>query len=184
MDTRRRPAAEAAIWRSVAYPTGADVVDLVFNPIRPVLLVCPSSVMVVRIVGWESVVMSVRLDPQHVSVTQVISQFHVVPIFVCAYTYKHIPRLANILLKVYIDKDWVAKEYLRCCRIGAWKKENTMVALKCWHVLDTKLQKLPAPFVLTLEGFLQEGTTTTKSNTDSSDDVVVDDCSDIEEIEC
>ena len=65
MDARRRPAAEAANWRNVAYPTGADVVDPVFNQIRLVLLVCLSSAMTVRIFARESVVMSVRLDPQH-----------------------------------------------------------------------------------------------------------------------
>ena len=65
MDTRRRPAAEAASWRNVAYPTGADVVDPVFNQIRRVLSVCPLSVVAVRVVVRESVAMYVRLDPQH-----------------------------------------------------------------------------------------------------------------------
>ena len=64
METRRRPAAETASWCSVVYPTGADMVDLVFNLICPVVLVCPLTAVVVRIVGRESVVMSVRLDPQ------------------------------------------------------------------------------------------------------------------------
>ena len=64
METRRRPVAEAASWRSVAYPTGADVVDLIFNLIRHMLSVCPLSTVVVRVVGRESMVMSVRLDPQ------------------------------------------------------------------------------------------------------------------------
>jgi hypothetical protein len=64
METRCRPAVEAASWRSVVYPTGADVVDMVLNLICPVLLVCPSSAVVVQIVGRESVVMSIRLDPQ------------------------------------------------------------------------------------------------------------------------
>ena len=41
MDARRRPAADAASWRNVAYPTGGDVVDPVFNQVCPVLLVCP-----------------------------------------------------------------------------------------------------------------------------------------------
>ena len=39
--------------------------------------------------------------------------------------------LANIPSKVYIDKEWVAKECLRQCKAGAWKKENTVDALKC-----------------------------------------------------
>ena len=53
--------------------------------------------------------------------------------------------LANIPSKVYIDKEWVAKECLRQCKAGAWKKENTVDVLKCWNlerVLDAELQKL------------------------------------------
>ena len=62
METRRRPAMEAASWRSVAYHTGGNVVDMVFNLIRPVISVCLLSTAVVRIVGWESVLMFVWLD--------------------------------------------------------------------------------------------------------------------------
>ena len=65
MDARRRPAADAASWRNVAYPTGGDVADLVFNQIRPVLFVCPLSAVAVRVAVQESVTMSVWLDPQH-----------------------------------------------------------------------------------------------------------------------
>ena len=56
MEIRREPTTKAASWRSVAYPTGADVVDLVHNLIRSVLSVCPLSVLVVKVVGWESMV--------------------------------------------------------------------------------------------------------------------------------
>ena len=69
MKTRCRPAVEAASWHKVVYPMGGNVVDLVFNLVRSVLSVCPSSAVVVRIVGRESVVMSVRLDPQHTPVS-------------------------------------------------------------------------------------------------------------------
>ena len=69
METRRRLVMEAASWCSVAYPTVADVVDLVFNLIRPVLLVCPSSVVAVQVAVREFVSMSVRLDPQHTPVS-------------------------------------------------------------------------------------------------------------------
>ena len=64
MNTRRRPAAEAASWRNGTYSTGGDVVDPVFNRVRLVLLVCPSSAVAVWVAVRESVVMSVRLDPQ------------------------------------------------------------------------------------------------------------------------
>ena len=63
MDARPRPAADAASRRNVAYPTGGDVVDTVFNRIRLVLLVCPLSVVAAGVVAWESVA-SVWLDPQ------------------------------------------------------------------------------------------------------------------------
>jgi hypothetical protein len=95
--------------------------------------------------------------------------------------------LANILSKVYIDKEWVAKEYFMSCKVGAWKKENTVDTLKCWNlgcVFDANLQKLTAPCALILKDVLQEGTTTTKSNTDSSDNAAVDDCINIREIQC
>eukprot|EP00956_Cyclotella_meneghiniana_P027681 scaffold62755_cov43-Cyclotella_meneghiniana.AAC.1 len=39
--------------------------------------------------------------------------------------------LSFIVQNVYIDPEWVASEYLKRCKKGAWKKENTMVALKC-----------------------------------------------------
>ena len=56
-----------------------------------------------------------------------------------------------------------------------------MDALTCWNmecVLAAELQKLPAPHALTVGDFLQEGTLPLQlSNTDSSDAVVVDGCS-------
>ena len=69
METSCRPVVEAASWRSVAYPIGGKIVDLVFNLIRPVLSVCPSLTVVVRFVVRESVVVSVRSDPQHIPVS-------------------------------------------------------------------------------------------------------------------
>ena len=63
MDARPRPAADAASRRNVAYPTGGDVVDTVFNRIRLVLLVCPLSVVAARLAVREYMAMSVWLDP-------------------------------------------------------------------------------------------------------------------------
>ena len=44
---------------------------------------------------------------------------------------------------------WAAKEYLRRCKDGAWKKENTTVqALKCWilkRALNTEFIGNPMP---------------------------------------
>ncbi len=41
--------------------------------------------------------------------------------------------LASIVHTVYIDDIWVAAEYLRRCKAGTWKKENTVEAVKCWN---------------------------------------------------
>ncbi len=40
-------------------------------------------------------------------------------------TYKRLAMLASIVHTVYIDNARVAAEYLRRCKAGAWKKENT-----------------------------------------------------------
>jgi len=37
--------------------------------------------------------------------------------------------LGFMVHRVYIDIEWVAREYLRRCKVGAWKKENTEEAL-------------------------------------------------------
>ena len=46
------------------------------------------------------------------------------------------------------------------CKSGAWKKESSMDALKCWNferVLDAYLHRKPTPLALTLEKFLKKG---------------------------
>ena len=53
---------------------------------------------------------------------------------------------------VYIDIEWVAREYLRRCKAGAWKKENTEEAL----IIDTESMGLGAPAELTLNDLLNE----------------------------
>ena len=42
--------------------------------------------------------------------------------------------LASIIQSVYIDPEWVANKYLKRCKPGSWKKENTVEALKCWNL--------------------------------------------------
>lgn len=42
--------------------------------------------------------------------------------------------LGFMVHRVYIDIEWVAREYLRRCKAGVWKKENTEEALKCWNL--------------------------------------------------
>ena len=42
--------------------------------------------------------------------------------------------LSVLLNNVYIDPEWVAEEYLRRCKKGAWNKMNTEDALKCFNL--------------------------------------------------
>ena len=71
--------------------------------------------------------------------------------------------------------DWVAKEYLRWCKAGAWKKENTEEALKCWNlerVLDPELQRMPTPPPLTLEQLVAEEATKQPASSNETEDEV------------
>ena len=75
-------------------------------------------------------------------------------------TYERIALIAAILPKVYIDKEWVAQEYLMRCKAGAWKKESRMDALKCCNfecMIGADLHRQPTPTELTLEEFIKEG---------------------------
>ena len=42
--------------------------------------------------------------------------------------------LDSIIQYVCIDPEWVGKEYLKRCKAGLWKKENTLEALKYWNL--------------------------------------------------
>ena len=67
--------------------------------------------------------------------------------------------VAAILPKIYIDKKWVAQEYLRRCKAGAWKKESTISALKCGNserIIDAKLHCQSTTFGLTLNQLVKE----------------------------
>ncbi len=62
--------------------------------------------------------------------------------------------------KVYVDKKWVTREYLRRCKEGVWNKEKTGEALKCSNlerVLDAEFMGEEPPKKLTMEAFLKEG---------------------------
>ena len=68
--------------------------------------------------------------------------------------------MASILQKVYISKEWVAKEYLRRCKKAVWKKENIEEALKCWHlerIIDADLMGEGKPSQLTMNDLVSEG---------------------------
>jgi hypothetical protein len=66
-------------------------------------------------------------------------------------TYKCLAMLALILPNIYVDKEWVANEYLRRCKCGAWKEENTVEALKCWNsecIIDAEMFGKPPEMAL------------------------------------
>ncbi len=42
--------------------------------------------------------------------------------------------LSSILRVVYINPEWVAKEYLRRCKSGALKQVSDEKSLKCWNL--------------------------------------------------
>ena len=74
-------------------------------------------------------------------------------------TYERLAMMASILNKVYVDKELVAKEYLKRCKKGAWKKENTVEALKCWNlerIIDAELMGDSHPSEITIEELIQE----------------------------
>ena len=79
-------------------------------------------------------------------------------------TYERLAMMASILQKVYISKEWVAKEYLRRCKKGAWKKENTEEALKCLNlerIIDADLMGDGKPSQLTRNDFINKSVGTT-----------------------
>ena len=76
-------------------------------------------------------------------------------------TYERLAMMASILQKVYISKEWVAREYLRRCKKGVWKKENTEEALKCWNlerIIDADLMGDGKPSQLTMNDLIVETT--------------------------
>ena len=94
-------------------------------------------------------------------------------------TYERIALLSSILQKVYIDVDWVAKEYLRRCKKGAWKKGLTDDAVKCWNlerILDAELQGVSKPEELTADDLIAEmngHSKALKEGSDSAEEPVV-----------
>ena len=68
--------------------------------------------------------------------------------------------MASILQKVYISKEWVVKEYLRRCKKGAWKKENTEEAMPYWNlkrIIDAGLMGEGKPSQLTMNDLVSDG---------------------------
>ena len=72
----------------------------------------------------------------------------------------------------------MAKEYLRRCKKGAWKKENTEEALKCWNlerIIDADLMGDGKPSQLTMNDLINEsvGTTVVDDHASSTNKQVV-----------
>ena len=74
-------------------------------------------------------------------------------------TYERLAMLASIVQNVFIDNEWVAKEYLRRCKNGSWKKGRTDDAVKCWNlerILDAQAFGRAEPEELTLDDLVGE----------------------------
>ena len=71
-------------------------------------------------------------------------------------TYERLAMLSCLLCKVYVDEEWVAQEYLRRCKAGAWKGKQDEESLKCWNlerIIEAELIGAPVPIDLTMEEF-------------------------------
>ena len=76
-------------------------------------------------------------------------------------TYERLAMLSCLLRKVYVDEEWVAQEYLRRCKAGAWKIEQDEESLKCWNlerIIEAELVGAPVPVGLTMEEFTDADT--------------------------
>jgi hypothetical protein len=48
--------------------------------------------------------------------------------------YERLAMLSSILRVMYINPEWVSKEYLTRCKSGTWKQTNDNESLKCWNL--------------------------------------------------
>ncbi len=70
--------------------------------------------------------------------------------------------LASIVHNVYIDDGWVAAVYLRRCKVGSWKKGNTLEAVKCWSlewIIDAEQHGEYMPEEITMDDLANEDNT-------------------------
>jgi hypothetical protein len=73
--------------------------------------------------------------------------------------YERLAKLASIVHIVYIANAWVVAEYLRICKAGTLKKENTVEAVKCWNlecIHDAEQHGQPMPEELTMNDLVNE----------------------------
>jgi hypothetical protein len=72
--------------------------------------------------------------------------------------YERIAMLSHLLNHVYIDPQWVAAEYLRRCKKGVWKRDNTVESLKCFNlerILEAKELGMELPAAITIEEYME-----------------------------
>jgi hypothetical protein len=48
--------------------------------------------------------------------------------------YERLAMLSSILRVMYINPEWVSKEYLTRCKSEKWKQANDDESLKCWNL--------------------------------------------------
>ena len=73
-------------------------------------------------------------------------------------TYERLAILAAMIKKVYIDYEWVAKEYLRRSRERPWDSETTKETLKCFNLeqnIEANLHGMARSPELTIEDLLE-----------------------------
>jgi hypothetical protein len=71
--------------------------------------------------------------------------------------YERLALLASNLPNIYVDPQWVADEYLRRCKAGAWKKDNTIDSLKCFNlerILDAEMLGRESPPELSIAEYV------------------------------
>ena len=74
-------------------------------------------------------------------------------------TYERLAILAAMIQKVYIDYEWIAKEYLRRTRNKLWDTETTNESLKCFNLernIEADLNGVKRPPELTIDDLLEE----------------------------
>ena len=72
--------------------------------------------------------------------------------------YERLAMLASIVQSVYVDVEWVAKEYLARSKRSAWTEENTVESLKCWnleHVIEAENFGKNVPKDITMTEFVR-----------------------------
>ena len=73
--------------------------------------------------------------------------------------YERLAMLSSLIKNVYIDMDWVAKQYLLRCKRKCWDNNKTVEALKCWNlerIIDADLVGEDAPIEMTYDEFVKE----------------------------